>query len=1125
MAFVSTADNLVPDDLTPQIDLFVVDRALHTVRQVNVGTDGSQANQPMYLLRAAISGDGAWVAFMSGADNLMPGDTNNVVDAFVTTITVRLAGTYAVTLGIGEVAQDLDFGNYGLSAVPAGVDLVAVFDTGVSDTDDVTCLDNSTSSTKLQFDVAGTVVGATVTVYAEGVAVGSAVAAGATTRVTTDGTYDLADGVCSMTARQTETGKTESGDSPALDVTVDTRAPRVTLTALAATSNLTPWVKVRAVDENVPDGTAVTLDVDLNGDGDFLDMGESGYVSSSLVGGAATFSISPALTANQNYQLEARVSDAAGNEGSGWGETMVTESWFADNGDLSPVYTEGGTGWVSKTWHLAGSAAPYNGDYRQAAPGSGANTATWTVTGLAAGDYEVFTTWSRGSGRASNTPYKVWDGAAPGTLRLDVTMNQKLGPNDVWLEGRGWELLGSCTVQSGTLTVQLSDDADGKVVADVIWVSKLPVLPQGIVDNRYPDPDYVEAGSGWWTNGWHLPDSPGPYYGNYRTHRLGDGSSTATWTLTGVPSGTYEVLTTWTRGTGRATSAPFKVYDGAVLVANQQLAVDVNQRLNPNDAQLDGCWWESLGVCTISSGTVTVQVNDAGNGNLAADAIWVRPPSMTFVADYTDGPGEGFNDPVLGAERRAAFEYGLSIWAGMLGRAFAGETITVDASMRGMGGSTSGATLGLGGPTFSHSRGSGPDTTYYGSALFNHLEGSDPSPDDEIEVEFNSDVDNPVVLGDVDWYYGLDANPPHLDGDPSQRHVDFVTVVVHEIAHGLNFLDAIDPTGAWTFGDPGIYGRFLVENQGGIYPALTTMNDAGRAAAITNGNLFWDGSDGIGGNYGLRPKLHAPELYEPGSSVSHLDGAVHRVQLMSPTYDEADHTPSPMERGMMADMGWTFGAGQPVGGTGGAGARPAQMIPAASLPWEGMGRIVYVSPAVAQADPITDAMGKPSPSDSFHLAAKGQSPWSTATTLDPAWTLATDWPAGNSQQPASAEHGRFAATGAGRFAATGAGPFAATGAGPFVAAEPALDAWTHPATRSPRAPDTRPPVRQTDPTPALLALAADRALEAWSAEPPEHGVAGLLSALADDWLDHSALELADLHAQHQPQTDADDRPV
>ena len=112
-----------------------------------------------------------------------------------------------------------------LSLAPTGVDLLPGSDTGVFDEDNLTNLDNSAAETSLDFAVSGTITGATVTLYADGVAIGSDVATDAVTTITTDGIHDLADGTHAITARQTEPGDTESADSPALAVTVDTVAP------------------------------------------------------------------------------------------------------------------------------------------------------------------------------------------------------------------------------------------------------------------------------------------------------------------------------------------------------------------------------------------------------------------------------------------------------------------------------------------------------------------------------------------------------------------------------------------------------------------------------------------------------------------------------------------------------------------------------------------------------------------------------------------------------------------------------------------------------------------------------------------------------------------------------------
>jgi len=111
-------------------------------------------------------------------------------------------------------------GDSGAPGVPA---LLPQSDTGVSSSDQITNLDNNSAPDKtLRFSVDSTTAGATVTLYADGVPIGGAVASDITTTVTTSGDYDLADGRHAITARQTVPGMVESPDSAALTVTIDT---------------------------------------------------------------------------------------------------------------------------------------------------------------------------------------------------------------------------------------------------------------------------------------------------------------------------------------------------------------------------------------------------------------------------------------------------------------------------------------------------------------------------------------------------------------------------------------------------------------------------------------------------------------------------------------------------------------------------------------------------------------------------------------------------------------------------------------------------------------------------------------------------------------------------------------
>ncbi|MEG3929858.1 calcium-binding protein [Microcoleus sp. T3_B1] len=81
VAFLSNASNIVPGDTNSSYDVFVRDRLTNTTTRVSVDSAGNQAN--MGSDGASISADGRFVAFLSNASNLVPGDTNNRNDIFV----------------------------------------------------------------------------------------------------------------------------------------------------------------------------------------------------------------------------------------------------------------------------------------------------------------------------------------------------------------------------------------------------------------------------------------------------------------------------------------------------------------------------------------------------------------------------------------------------------------------------------------------------------------------------------------------------------------------------------------------------------------------------------------------------------------------------------------------------------------------------------------------------------------------------------------------------------------------------------------------------------------------------------------------------------------------------------
>jgi Tol biopolymer transport system component len=83
VAFSSVATDLVAGDTNGVPDIFIRDRVKGTTERVSVSSNGEQADGYNGGYPPAISADGRFVTFDSGATNLVPGDTNASFDVFV----------------------------------------------------------------------------------------------------------------------------------------------------------------------------------------------------------------------------------------------------------------------------------------------------------------------------------------------------------------------------------------------------------------------------------------------------------------------------------------------------------------------------------------------------------------------------------------------------------------------------------------------------------------------------------------------------------------------------------------------------------------------------------------------------------------------------------------------------------------------------------------------------------------------------------------------------------------------------------------------------------------------------------------------------------------------------------
>ena len=104
VAFSTEATNLHPDDFNIAEDVFVFDRVTGAIDHVSVNVHGVQGD--LFSFPPSISADGRFVAFESGASNLIPDDTNGIQDVFVFDRMLR-----AITrASVGTDGRELELG-------------------------------------------------------------------------------------------------------------------------------------------------------------------------------------------------------------------------------------------------------------------------------------------------------------------------------------------------------------------------------------------------------------------------------------------------------------------------------------------------------------------------------------------------------------------------------------------------------------------------------------------------------------------------------------------------------------------------------------------------------------------------------------------------------------------------------------------------------------------------------------------------------------------------------------------------------------------------------------------------------------------------------------------------------
>ena len=114
---------------------------------------------------------------------------------------------------------------------------------------------------------------------------------------------------------------------------------------------------------------------------------------------------------------------------------------------------------------------------------NGGDSAIWTFHGLPICAYEVLVTYPKH--KEKNAPYHVYDDVSE--LRV-VEVNQDNDPSGPLYDGSLWDSLGGYVIRSGTLCVELSDDATKHdVVADAVRI--VPIEDRVEILNVDASPD------------------------------------------------------------------------------------------------------------------------------------------------------------------------------------------------------------------------------------------------------------------------------------------------------------------------------------------------------------------------------------------------------------------------------------------------------------------------------------------------------------------------------------------------------------------------------------------------------------------------------------------------------------
>jgi hypothetical protein len=325
--------------------------------------------------------------------------------------------------------------------------------------------------------------------------------------------------------------------------------------------------------------------------------------------------------------------------------------------------------------------------------------------------------------------------------------------------------------------------------------------------------------------------------------------------------------------------------------------------------------------CTLVPGSSQTAGNGARQAHVRQtplDVVWADPRNMMYSSGLTESErlvaAAAFHSNITVTydagfaavpSARAAFQAAVDTWRTVISSP---ATIRITASYGDLGNP---GLLGAAGPSVLCTVSGGVGNTFYAAALADKLNGSpfcaglggQPA---EINAFFNSTFTN--------WDFGT-------TGAPVAGKYNFMTVVMHEIGHGLGLFGSMRASGGIGSyrSTPDIYDRFAVT--GANAPLLGFVNpSAALGTQLVSNDTYFNGPLARSQNGNNRPKLETHNFttafgissdngWRQGSSYSHVDDVIYSGTpngLMTFALGQAEvyTDPGPIVRGILADQGW-----------------------------------------------------------------------------------------------------------------------------------------------------------------------------------------------------------------------------